>query len=95
VGRPVTPALLRQIDALKLTYGGDAAARKLSLLEALEDRSLPSARARCSWSLTAARRRQRRAAIPAGSGGSPPDCMSQIMNHAARHGQQRLPAARL
>ncbi len=34
---------LRLVDALKYTYGGDAAARKLALLEALEGRSLPSA----------------------------------------------------
>jgi hypothetical protein len=45
VGRSVTPALLRQIDALKLTYGGDAAARKLALLEALDGRMLAGARA--------------------------------------------------
>jgi len=37
--------LLQQMHALKNAYGGDAAARKLALLEALEGRTFPGARA--------------------------------------------------
>jgi hypothetical protein len=40
-----THAPVRHVDQLKYTYGGDAAARKLALLGALEHRTLPSARA--------------------------------------------------
>ena len=38
-------ALIRRIDELKFVYGGDAAARKLALLDALERRRLPRASA--------------------------------------------------
>ena len=37
--------VLQGIDDLKRAYGGDTAARKLALLDALERRRLPSARA--------------------------------------------------
>ena len=37
------PLALLQVDALKYTYGGDAAARKLALLEAIDGRAFPGA----------------------------------------------------